>query len=348
MSELKIAIAGATGFVGTELCLKLLDQDFKLKILSRKPQAWPIEHHHLTKLKGDVTDQEAMNELMKDTDILFYLVHGLKSSDKDFEYEEMKGSINANKAATKHKLKKIIYLGGLGPEGHLSSHLRSRQLVGEILGSGHVPCLEFRASIVLGANSTSFEMMKAIAHRLPVRPYAPWLESLCQPIGIDDLIKYLIEGIELKVNGHQIVEIGSKEVIPYGELLDRFLKLDHLNRPKLLVSKVDQKVITTLIDVVVPEFSQVGKKLFLSLQFPTVVTNSKAEEFFPNIQPMSLDNALKLAHQKSLTHYPPLWGTDFWKELLEHYQIDPESGKDFVKRTLKKFNLWDKIKRKKA
>jgi uncharacterized protein YbjT (DUF2867 family) len=343
-----IAIVGATGFVGTELCLKLLDKGFNLRILSRHPKEWPLEHQNLKKIKGDIKNPLIVSELLEGVDTLYYLVHGLQENERDFEYEETKSALTVLKSVQEKKIKNIIYLGGLGPEGNQSPHLRSRHIVGEILGSGSVPCLEFRASIVLGAGSLSFEMMKAIAHRLPIRPYAPWLETLCQPIGVDDLIKYLISALEVKVLRHQIVEIGSQEVIPYGELLDKLLKMEHLNRPKLLVSKIEPKVMARLIDVVVPEYAQVGRKLFFSLQYPTVVTTNIASDLFPDILPESLHDSLLKAKDKSQTHYPPLWGAEFWKELMEHYQLNPETSKDFVKRTLKKFDLWNKFKGKKS
>ena len=279
-------------------------------------------------------DGHALGELMKKADVAFYLVHGLMSDEEDFEWVEAREATNFAAAATKSKLKKTIFLGGLGPE-NASAHLRSRHLVGDILGLSAASCIEFRASIILGANSTSFEMIKAIHQRLPVRPYAPWLETLCQPLALKDLIDYLTAALEVQVVGHHIVEIGAQQVIPYGELLDLYAKNEGQNRPKFLLPKMDQRLLLPVLDLVIPEYPEVGKKLFMSLGFPTVVTDRSAEELFPEITPMSVDEAMKVAYQESKTDYPAVWEGDFWKDLKDHTLLQTRNGQQILLDKLK-------------
>jgi uncharacterized protein YbjT (DUF2867 family) len=322
----RIAILGATGFVGTNLTLRLLDMGHEVLALSRRAGSWPLQHKNLSILKCDITRADHLAEALAGIDCVYYLIHGLAESPEDFEFLEAKGASVFARAAVRAKIQKVIYLGGLGPESDLSAHLRSRHLVGEILGLIPAATIEFRASIVLGAQSTSFEMIKALAQRLPVRPYAAWLETPCQPIGMEDLLSYLCAALELQVKGHTVVEIGASEVLPYGELLDLAYKLEGVSRPKFLLPITDQRVLIPLIDVVLPEFSNVGKKLFLSLAYPTVVTDQKAEELFPDIKPQSIEEAMRLAWEESRTQYPAVWEGDFWKEMGEHTLLQTRQG----------------------
>jgi len=125
----------------------------------------------------------------------------------------------------------------------------------------HTTCIEFRASIVLGAQSTSFEMLKALSHRMPVRPVATWLDNPCQPIAFSDLITYLVQAQSVEIKGHTVVEIGSPEVVAYGDLLDLVARLENLHRPRFQVPPIDQRLLLPMLDVVLPEFSEVAKKL---------------------------------------------------------------------------------------
>jgi uncharacterized protein YbjT (DUF2867 family) len=329
-----IAIMGASGFVGTNLTLKLLDLGHHVIALSRQPKKWPLQHQNLKVIKGDILSAN-LEELLKEVSAAYYLVHGLNEEDDNFEYVEAKAALRFTQAANKVKLRKIIYLGGLGPEEDLSSHLRSRHLVGSILGLSHHATVEFRASIVLGAQSTSFEMLKALCHRLPVRPVASWLETPCQPIALDDLMSYLCAALDLEGVGHQVVEIGSPEVVAYGDLMDILLRHEKLTRPKFQIPPLDQRVLLPMLDVVLPEFSQVAKKLFLSLVHPTVVTDNKAEELFPEIKPMGLEEAMQKALETSMSHYPAVWEGDFWKELMELTKGQTKHGQQLLLEKLK-------------
>ncbi|MBY0515296.1 MAG: NAD(P)H-binding protein [Bacteriovoracaceae bacterium] len=336
---MKIAIFGATGFVGTALTLKLLDLDHHIVALSRSPQDWPIQHKNLQVIEGDISDIHAIEKVLKGVECAYYLVHGLAENDEDFEYVEVNGATQFVHAAIKTKMRKVIYLGGLGPDSDLSPHLRSRQLVGEILGLIPGACLEFRASIVLGANSTSFEMIKALAQRLPVRPYAPWLDTQCQPIGVEDLMSYLVSALDVQLVGHNVIEIGAPDVHAYGELLDIVAKIDGITRPKFLLPTMDQRLFYPLIDLVLPEFADVGKKLFISLSHPTVVTDNKAEEVFPEIKPKSTLEAMEVAMKESSTTYPAVWEGDFWKEVKDHTVLSTRQGQQLLLEKLKMFTL---------
>ena len=344
----QVGIFGASGFVGTALTLRLLDLGHQVQALVRRPADWPLQHNNLKVTKGSIADADCVSRVLEECDCAFYLVHGLAEAGADFEYQEALGATRFAQTARKQRFKKVIYLGGLGPDGELSSHLRSRHLVGEILGLALPAAIEFRASIVLGPQSTSFEMLKALTQRLPFRPYAPWLETLCQPIALENLLQYLTAAIDCEVLGHTVVEIGAPEVLPYGELLDHMIRLEGLTRPKFLLPPVEQRLLLPVLDLVIPEFAEVGKKLFLSLQHPTVVTDGKARELFPEITPMSVAEALRMAHEASTTSYPALWEGDFWKELRELARHQTRHGQERLVEKLKDMSLGysEKILRK--
>jgi hypothetical protein len=178
-------------------------------------------------------------------------------------------------------------------------------------------------------------MIKALHQRLPVRPYAPWLETPCQPIALGDLLTYLTAALGLQVVGHHVVDIGSPQVVPYGELLDIYAKNEGQGRPKFLLPKMDQRLLLPVLDLVIPEFSDVGKKLFLSLDCPTVVADRSAEELFPDIIPMSLDEAMKIAYNDSKTDYPAVWEGDFWKDVKDHTLLQTRHGQQLLLDKLK-------------
>jgi uncharacterized protein YbjT (DUF2867 family) len=325
-----VAIVGATGFVGTALTLQLLDRGHHVSALSRRPDRWPLQHHDLKVHRGDLLDGKALQLVLKGADAAYYLVHGLAEDDEDFEWAESRAATSFVQAAIRAKVRRVIFLGALGPEQDASQHLRSRHLVGDILGLLPGICVEFRASIVLGANSTSFEMIKALHQRLPVRPYAPWLETPCQPIALDDLLQYLLAALDLQGEGHHVVDIGAPEVVSYGELLDIYGRMDGQTRTKFLLPAMDQRLLLPTLDLVLPEFSVIGKKLFLSLVHPTVVEDAEASTLFPEIKPMSLDEAMRRAYQESKTHYPAVWEGDFWKELRDQTVLQTRHGQQLL------------------
>lgn len=312
---MKILVTGANGFVGQALIERLLEHGHEVTALVRSKKKTKKNLEHVKLIEGDLLIPEKLPELKK-FDKAYYLVHGLKEEDTLFEYQESVAAVNfvnwvRNSGAG------IIYLGGLGPQTQtLSPHLRSRHLTGAILGSSGLPLIEFRASIILGEGSLSFEIIKAMSERFPFRPDMSLLGQPCQPLALEDLLKYLVSALELPSEGHKIFEIGGPDVVTYGELLDLYAELSGLKRMRLKLPEVERKVLMKALDYAIPEHANVGKKLTESLEHPTVVTNDLASKTFPDIKPVDLRVAMDKARAESRTHYPPLWEKDFLKSLL--------------------------------
>jgi uncharacterized protein YbjT (DUF2867 family) len=314
---MKILVTGANGFVGAALIPKLIDAGHKVTALVRSKENISKKKCEGVKwIEGDLLKPESLPKLGQ-IDHAFYLVHGLKETAADFEYSESIAAVNfinwVRSAAPA-----ITYLGGLAPKDVLlSPHLRSRVLTGAILGSSGLAATEFRASIIVGAGSLSFEMIKALAERLPFRPEFSLLERPCQPLALNDLLEYLMSSLETNQEaGHRIVEIGGPDVTTYGELIELYSDLSGLKRKKIKLPEVEAKVLMKALDYSIPEHSHVGKKLAESLEHPTVVTDRSAVKLFPEVKPMELRVAMDTARANSTTHYAPLWERDFLKSLL--------------------------------
>ena len=321
---MKILVTGASGFVGKALITHLVKLGHEVTALERTVSENKNSSEKIKWIEGDLLNPETLPKL-KGIEKAFFLVHGLKEGSDRFEYQEALAAVNFINWIRPFK-PDIIYLGGLGPQGvNLSPHLRSRQLTGAILGASGLPTLEFRASIILGEGSLSFEMIKAISERLPFRPELTLLNQPSQPLALSDLLKYLEATLAVDLVGHKIIEIGGPEAVSYGELLDLYSELSSIKRKRIKLPEVEAKVLMKTLDYLIPEHSHAGKKLAESLEFPTVITDNSAETNFPQIKPMPLKKAMDLARKQSKTHYAPLWEKDFLKSLLSD-KILTQSG----------------------
>lgn len=321
---MNILVTGANGFVGQALIERLLESGHHITALVRSKDKINKKFPEVKWLEGDLLQPDKLPPL-KDIDHAYYLVHGLKGEEGLFEYQEALAAVNFINWIRPTKAG-IIYLGGLGPSKEtLSPHLRSRHLTGAILGASDLPTIEFRASIILGEGSLSFELIKALSERMPFRPDMGLLQQPCQPLAKEDLLKYLEEALNLPQEGHRIFEIGGPDVVNYGELLDLYAELSGIKKRKIKLPEVEMKVLLKALDYSIPEHSQVGKKLTESLEHPTVVTNDLARKAFPDIEPLNLRVAMDKARADSKTHYPPLWEKEFLKSLLSD-KILTQSG----------------------
>jgi uncharacterized protein YbjT (DUF2867 family) len=312
---MKILVTGANGFVGSALAHRLSENGHEVTALVRHINPEKHISKKITWIQGDILDPESLPKIKK-LDKAYYLIHGLKEGNDIFENQEAVGAVNFVNWIRPTGAG-LVYLGGLGPKNvALSPHLRSRHLTGAILGVSGLSTIEFRASIVMGEGSLSFEMIKALSERLPFRPQFKLLDQPCQPLALNDLLKYMDAALERDEKKHEIFEIGGPDVATYGELLDLYSELAGLKRKKVKIPEVELKVLMKVMEYTIPEYANSGKKLAESLEHPTVVTNTDALVAFPDIKPQPLRVAMDLARSSSKTHYAPLWEKDFLRILL--------------------------------
>jgi len=212
-----------------------------------------------------------------------------------FEEQDRRAARNFAASARQAGVYRIIYLGGLGAEGQsLSAHLRSRQEVADILRSSGVPTIEFRASIVIGSGSLSFEMIRALVQRLPVMICPRWVGVKAQPIAVEDVIAYLLQALELPVEDAAVFEIGGTDQVSYGEIMQEYARQCELRRWTISVPVLTPRLSSLWLGLVTPIYARIGRKLIDSLRNPTLVRNPSALKVF-DVKPKGLREAIERA-----------------------------------------------------
>ncbi len=281
MGIARILLTGATGYVGGRLLTRLEDAGRSVRCLARRPEALQGRVGEGTEVvQGDVLTPATLPSAFEDIDTAYYLVHALGSTG-DFEAQDRAAAAHFAEAARVAGVRRIIYLGGLGnPEEALSQHLRSRQETGAVLREHHPEVLEFRASIVLGSGSLSFEMLRALVERLPVMICPRWVRVLAQPIAVEDLLTYLMEAAELPDGPSHIFEIGGPDRVSYGQLMQEYARQRGLKRWMIPVPGLTPHLSSLWLGLVTPLYARVGRKLVESLRNPTLVSNDMALQTF--------------------------------------------------------------------
>ena len=234
-----VLLTGATGYVGGRLLRRLSEGGVRLRCMARRPEVLGDRIGAMVDaVPGDVLDPASLALAMAGVDTAYYLIHSM-AADCDFEKQDRVAALNFAKAARVADVRRIIYLGGLGQAtDSLSKHLRSRQETGEILRANHPQVIEFRASIVIGSGSLSFEMLRALVERLPVMVCPRWVGVQAQPIAVEDLIDYLVQALDLSDGPSSTFEIGGPEAVSYGDLMREYASQRGLRRWMIPVPRV--------------------------------------------------------------------------------------------------------------
>jgi uncharacterized protein YbjT (DUF2867 family) len=290
-----ILLTGASGYVGGRLLPLLVADGWRVRCLARQPDHLsPRVPAGVEVVQGDLLDAASLSAAMQGVETAFYLVHSMGATG-DFESQDRLAAENFATAARAAGVQRIIYLGGLGEdEPDLSAHLRSRHEVGERLRAHSVPVIEFRASIIIGSGSLSFEMIRALVERLPVMVTPRWVRVTAQPIAIGDVLAYLRAALSLKLDGSVIVEIGGPDQVSYGELMREYARQRGLRRLMIPVPMLTPRLSSLWLGLVTPLYARVGRKLVDSLRHSTVVRDSSAQGLFP-IRPVGVGEAIARA-----------------------------------------------------
>jgi uncharacterized protein YbjT (DUF2867 family) len=289
-------VTGGSGYVGGRLIPLLEERGMRLRCLARDPEKMrPRVRPSTEVVRGDVLDRPTLDEALHGVHTAYYLVH-LMSGSKNFEQEDRQAASNFAEAAKQAGLSRIVYLGGLGDDADpsLSPHLRSRHEVGEILRDSGVETVEFRASMVVGAGSISFQLMKSLTDRLPVMLCPRWLTTPTQPVAVDDVLAYLVAALDLPPGESQIFEIGGNDVVSYGDLIREYARQKKLRRWLISVPVLTPWLSGLWLALVTPASFEVGRHLIEGLKNPTVVRDRTALEAFP-IRPVGVSEAIRRA-----------------------------------------------------
>lgn len=291
----RILLTGATGYIGGRLLAALEQTNHQIRCLVRRPGSLPSTEGTKTEaVTGDVLEPESLRAALSGIDTTYYLVHSM-GSPRSFEEEDRRAAENFGAAAREAGVGRIIYLGGLGSSSRsLSTHLRSRHEVGQILRDSGVPVIEFRASIVIGSGSLSFEMIRALTERLPIMIAPRWVATLAQPIAIEDIIAYLVAAAELPGDSGAVYEIGGADRVSYGDIMREYARQRGLKRTFIPVPLLTPRLSSLWLGLVTPIYAQVGRKLIDSLRNQTTVEDSSALRVF-SVRPRGISDAITRA-----------------------------------------------------
>lgn len=327
--KLKIALTGATGYIGGRLLKVLLKKGYHVRCLTRYPQNLKgrFSETHVEIVQADLLDAESLVQALIGIDCAYYFVHSMGANGSFLE-KDRTAAENFGRQCSEAGVKTLIYLGGLGDSSnHLSEHLQSRQEVGQILrdAAKGVQVIEFRASVVIGSGSLSFEMIRSLCERLPVMVTPRWVDTLLQPIAISDLLKYLEEAaVKKDLPTNPIFEIGGKDQVTYRELMQEYSKQRGLHRLMIPVPVLSPYLSSLWLGLVTPLYARVGKKIIESAINPTIVKNPLALKYF-DIKPLGCKEAIEAA----LNYEDLKFSETRWIDSISSSREAPKEYQDF-------------------
>lgn len=298
-----VLVTGATGYVGGRLVQRLLDTGYHVRILVRDPERlqgrpWLSQ---VEVARGDVLKPETLTAAMSGVRAAYYLVHSM-SDIADFRNRDLGAAGNFGNAAKQAGVARIVYLGGLGnPDTDLSKHLRSRQETGAALREAGVAVTEFRAAIIVGSGSVSFEIIRTMTERVPLMICPRWVYTRIQPIAIRDVLSYLVQALHVPDSTGRIIEIGGADVRTYGDMIMDYARARGLKRWLIPVPVLTPHLSAYWVHWMTPIPANIAHSLIEGLRNEVVVRDDAARKLFPDIQPLDYASSLKQALEQTET-----------------------------------------------
>ena len=287
-----VLVTGATGYIGGRLVPVLEAAGVSLRCLARQPATLASRVSPTTEVvAGDLFDPSSLDRALAGIDVAYYLVHSMGAHGDYLEKDRLAAS-NFGAAARQAGIRRIVYLGGLATGDEMfSKHLKSRIETGQVLRDSGVPVVEFRASVVIGSGSLSFELIRALVDRLPVMICPRWVATLAQPIGIDDVLAYLAAALQLPDGESRTFEIGGADQASYGDVMREYAKQRELRRVMISVPLLTPRLSSLWLGLVTPVYARVGRELIAGLKNRSVVTDHAALTAF-SVRPIGLREAI--------------------------------------------------------
>ncbi len=296
---MKILLTGATGYIGKRLLPKLIDEGHDVICCVRDKARFNPPASLEEKIKVieiDLLEAESLTKIPNDIDVAYYLVHSMSES-KDYQDLEKRSAQNFRDSISKTKAKQVIYLSGIVNESALSEHLRSRKQVEDELSKGDYALTCFRAGIIVGSGSASFEIMRDLVEKLPVMIAPRWLETRCQPIGISDVLLFLTKALGEERTYHQSFDIGCKDILTYREMLLTLAEVRGLKRSIWTVPVMTPKLSSYWLYFVTSTSYRLAISLVDSMKVEVVCKENDINEIL-EVQPISYRAALERAFDK--------------------------------------------------
>jgi len=287
MARMRIVVAGASGFVGRRLCPALEAAGHEVVAMTRHPEGYTGAGRPV---RADVHDAASLAAALEGAEVAYYLVHSL--DDADFRKQDADAARTFSSAAQEAGLRRIVYLGGLGDDADdLSSHLRSRREVEQLLGSAGVPVTTLRAGIIVGHGGISWEMTRQLVEHLPAMVTPRWVRTRTQPIGIADVVRYLVGVLDASVEGSRAFDIGGPDVLEYVEMLRRVAQIEGRTLIVVPVPLLTPRLSSRWLSLVTNVDVQTGRSLIDSMSNEVVVRDDSIRQLVP-FAPMDYDDAV--------------------------------------------------------
>ncbi|MBS0625895.1 MAG: SDR family oxidoreductase [Verrucomicrobia bacterium] len=329
----KVFVTGSTGFIGKRLIGQLLEQGHTVYALCRihGTKVGSLSDPNLHIIYGDLEEPEKMDPLPFEIDAAYYLVHSMAKKIKDLKQKEKEVARSFVGLIDRTQCRQIIYLGGIiEPNVELSPHLLSRQAVEEILKSAKAATTVLRTSIIIGSGSASFEIIRDLVEKLPAMVGPKWVKSLCQPIGITDVLYYLKSALLNPLLYNQTFDIGGPEVMSFKEALLRYAKFRGLKRFILEVPFLTPKLSSYWLVFVTSVRFSLCSYLVESMKCNSVCINRKIQELLPHecsTYEQALERAfLKISRDEVESTWMDAWLIDQKSPDIARFSRIPSEG----------------------
>ena len=290
-------VTGATGYIGGRLVPRLLAAGYRVRCMVRDPsrldgRRWRAD---VEVMAGDVLEPASLSIAMDGVDVAFYLVHSMGDG-HEFHRLDVEGAGNFSRAMATAGGRRIIYLGGLGdPDADLSPHLRSRQQTGDALRGAGTPVTEFRAAVIVGSGSLSFEIVRYLTERVPVLICPRWVFTRIQPISTRNVLEYLVQSLTTPASTGQVIEIGGADVLTYGDMMVQYARVRGLRRRVLPVPFLTPGYSAGWVHLVTPIPRAIAQPLIEGLRNEVVLRSDSARTIFPDMRLMTYEESVRLA-----------------------------------------------------
>jgi uncharacterized protein YbjT (DUF2867 family) len=287
---MRVVVAGASGFVGGRLCPALAAAGHTVRAMTRGPDRYKGTGEPV---RGDVSDSRSLRAALAGNEVAYYLVHSLGTA--DFQKRDAHAARTFAAAAADAGVARIVYLGGLGDDAdNLSPHLRSRREVEELLGSGGVPVTTLRAGIVVGHGGTSWEITRQLVEHLPAMITPRWVATRTQPIAVADVVRYLVDVLDVPETVGKAFDIGGPDVLTYGDMLRRLASIEGRWIPVVPVPLLSPQLSSWWLALVTNVDLQTGRSLVDSMSNEVVVRDDSIRRLVA-FEPMDYDDAVLAA-----------------------------------------------------
>jgi uncharacterized protein YbjT (DUF2867 family) len=305
-----ILVTGATGYIASRLIPRLLDAGYRVRCLARNPLRLKGRNwfHSVEMVQGDVMIPSTLPAALNGVYTAYYLIHNMTYG-HGYTSLELDSARAFTSAAEEAGVEHIIYLGGLAdPEQHIAPHMRSRIETGRVLREGDVPVTEFRAGVITGSGSISFEMIRFMTELFPIVPGPTWMKNMSQPIAIQNVIDYLLAALTNPSGRGQVFEIGGPDITTYGDLMLRYARIRGLKRRMFLIPALPVWFMAVGVGLMTPVPYPIAYALIGGLSADSVVKHPEALQVFPNVRLIDFETATRDALEKTHpVHIERVW-----------------------------------------